>query len=149
MKNLFQPEVLDEVVGRINSITTSSNRQWGKMDAGQMCAHCVVGLEAALGEKVIKRNFISYLIGPIFKRKFLNGMALPKNSQTAKEFKILDAKVFAEEQRKLIEKVKQFSQGGPTKVTTKAHGFFGFMEPEEWAKLTYMHLDHHLRQFNA
>ena len=29
------------------------------------------------------------------------------------------------------------------------HPFFGKMTKEEWARITFKHLDHHLRQFNC
>lgn len=35
MKNLFQPEAVDEVISRIDKLQPASLRQWGKMDVAQ------------------------------------------------------------------------------------------------------------------
>ncbi len=40
LKDLFQREAVDEVCSRIAELQASSQRQWGKMDVGQMMAHC-------------------------------------------------------------------------------------------------------------
>ena len=36
MKNLFEQETIDEVIGRIDSLQPGAQRQWGKMDVAQM-----------------------------------------------------------------------------------------------------------------
>jgi len=38
---------------------------------------------------------------------------------------------------------------GPAGCTKHPHSFFGKLTPEEWAILSYKHLDHHLRQFGV
>ena len=40
MKSLFNTEILDEVVSRINLLNPQSQQQWGKMNVAQMLAHC-------------------------------------------------------------------------------------------------------------
>ena len=36
MKNLYESETVDEIIARINSLQPAAQRQWGKMDVGQM-----------------------------------------------------------------------------------------------------------------
>ena len=38
MKNLFQPEAVDEVMARIGTLQPATPRVWGKMDVAQMMA---------------------------------------------------------------------------------------------------------------
>tara|TARA_R110002072_G_scaffold282761_1_gene445871 strand:+ start:98755 stop:98928 length:174 start_codon:yes stop_codon:yes gene_type:complete len=45
MKNIFDREIADEYIERINKLSTSSQCQWGKMDVSQMLAHCNVSYE--------------------------------------------------------------------------------------------------------
>ncbi len=63
MKNLFQPDAVDEVISRIDKLQPMAERQWGKMDAAQMMAHCSAALDLASGRLVRPRIFIGRLIG--------------------------------------------------------------------------------------
>jgi len=49
VKNLFDPVVKQEIIERINRLTPQSQRQWGKMDVGQMLAQCQMPLGVAVG----------------------------------------------------------------------------------------------------
>jgi len=42
--------------------------------------------------------------------------------------------------------VRRFGEDGPK---LDKHPFFGPMSTEDWDRLNWKHLDHHLRQFNA
>ena len=45
MKNIFEKNISNEVIERINRLTPESKPQWGKMSADQMLAHCNVAYE--------------------------------------------------------------------------------------------------------
>jgi hypothetical protein len=49
MKNLFQPEAVDEVISRVDTLQPATQRLWGKMDVAQMMAHCSAALDMAAG----------------------------------------------------------------------------------------------------
>jgi Protein of unknown function (DUF1569) len=53
------------------------------------------------------------------------------------------------ERERLRGLVDRFCQAGAPGCTSHPHSFFGHLTPEEWAILTYKHLDHHLRQFGV
>ena len=53
------------------------------------------------------------------------------------------------EKRRLARLIDRFAANGPSGCTTHPHTFFGHLTPQEWAVLSYKHLDHHLRQFGA
>lgn len=147
-KSLYNLNDFNEILGRINQISAKSERQWGKMDASQMLHHCYLGIQTALGEVAVKRIFISYFIGPLFKNYFLNGKPLQKNSPTAKQLLVAKTDDLEIEKQRLIEKCKQFHQLGHAGATKLPHGFFGKLTADEWAILQYQHLDHHLQQFS-
>ena len=42
IKNIFTADVTNEVIGRINNLQPTTQRQWGTMDVAQMLAHCNV-----------------------------------------------------------------------------------------------------------
>jgi hypothetical protein len=149
MKNLFQPETIDEIVSRIDKVQPTSPRQWGKMDVAQMMAHCSATLDMASGRMNRPRVFIGRLIGPFVKSIFTNEKPFSKNSPTDEKLVIADQRDFAREQDQLKLKLRQFHQGGEAQCTRHPHPFFGTLTPQQWSRGMYKHLDHHLRQFGV
>jgi hypothetical protein len=149
MKNLFQPEVIEEIKERIEHLKPSSERQWGKMEVAQMLAHCSASMEVAVGEKHPPRMFVGRIFGPFVKSVFSNDKPLRKNTPTDKSFLVIDQRNFQKEKSRLLELIDKFASGGAEKVTKHPHSFFGKLTPTEWSTGMYKHLDHHLRQFGV
>jgi hypothetical protein len=149
MKSLYQPDALEEILTRLETLTPDARRLWGKMDASQMLAHCICGMRTATGEKKPPRVLLGRILGPLFKPQFLNDRPLQKNSPTDKSFIISDTRDFEKEKAGLIEIITRFSRGGASQCTTHPHAFFGKFSAEEWGIGMYKHLDHHFRQFGA
>ena len=104
----------------------------------------------AMGEILPKRAFLGRVLGPIIKPLALKDDApMRRNSPTAKELVVLDARDLETEQARLTGLVNRFAAGGPACCTTHPHAFFGPLTPDQWAILMYKHLDHHLRQFGV
>lgn len=149
MKNLFQPEAVHEITDRFEKLSPQSTAKWGKMNVGQMLAHCAAALEMATGDKKLPRLFIGRILGPFVKANYVGEKPFPQNSPTAKEFIITDERDFETEKKKVLNLIDRFSKGGVEKCTTNPHSFFGKLTPDEWSVSMYKHLDHHLRQFGA
>ena len=70
-----------------------------------------------------------------------------------KEFKFGEKdfgdKDFVREKDVLLSYVDRFITVGPEIITNKTHPFFGELSLEEWGRLQWKHLDHHLRQFSV
>ena len=56
---------------------------------------------------------------------------------------------FAAERKRLSAVVERFATAGPSACTTHPHTFFGHLTADEWARLMYKHIDHHLKQFGV
>src|SRR6188472_4207659 len=69
VKNLFDPSVKHEIIGRINKLTPQTQRQWGKMNVSQMLAHVQMPIRIAFGTHQPKGSVLLRLIGPLFKSK--------------------------------------------------------------------------------
>ena len=149
MTNLFNQADVSEILGRIEKLTPDSQRQWGKMNVGQMLAHCNMSLKTAMGMNVIKRLFIGRIIGSFFRPGALNEKPFGKNSPTDKSYVFSSDRNFEEEKSKTIGSIKKFFDRGPSGCTTHPHPFFGRFTPEEWAVFQWKHMDHHLRQFGV
>ena len=146
VKNLFDTTVKQEIIDRINKLTPQSQRQWGKMDAGQMLAHCQMPLGVAVGKHKLKRNFFLSLIGPLFKKQLYNDKPFKRSLPTEKSFIMTDAKDFEKEKEGLLQMINSFSE---SPMSGEPHPFFGKLTKEEWSKGTWKHLDHHLQQFGV
>jgi hypothetical protein len=149
LKNLFQREAVDDVIARIDKLQPATQRQWGKMDVAQMMAHCSATLDMAAGRLNTPRVLIGRLIGPFVKPIFTNEKPLSRNSPTDKKLIVSDQRDFAREQEQLKLRLRQFEEGGEAHCTRHPHPFFGALNPQDWSRGMYKHLDHHLRQFGA
>jgi hypothetical protein len=150
MKNLFQPARVQEVKERIALLTPQSDRLWGKMNAAQALAHCSLAMEWAVGDRTPPRMFLGRIIGRIVKPMALGDDApMRRNSPTAKDLVVQDGRDLDRERERLCRLIDRFVAAGPNGCTTHPHSFFGRLTPEEWAALSYKHLDHHLRQFGV
>jgi hypothetical protein len=149
MKNLFEKDTLDEIEERIDKLQPAAERQWGKMDAAQMMAHCSATMDMASGRLDLPRVFIGRVIGPLVKPIFTNEKPFSRNNPTDKKLVVADARDFQRERETLKTKIRQFHEDGEAQCTRHPHPFFGSLTPQQWARGMYKHLDHHLRQFSA
>jgi hypothetical protein len=145
MNSIFDKAGNEAMISRLNKLTPESQAQWGKMTVDQMCKHCVSTIDVAFGTQELKVNFLMRFLGKIMKEKAFNS-EFKKNSPTAKEFIFTAAYDFEEAKKELIEKFSRFSEGQPS-IVVMDHPFWGKMTYEDWDKLMWNHLDHHLKQF--
>jgi hypothetical protein len=148
MKSLFNVTDTSEIIERIEKLQPAGKALWGKMNVAQMLAHCQMPFGVFFGEAKQKRGLAGTLFGALAKRRMLHEGQFAKNLPTAKNFIIKGDRNFDEEKVKLIDYIKRFNSSAD-RHTTHKHPFFGKMSGNEWAVLTYKHLDHHLRQFNV
>ncbi len=147
MKTLFDTDACEEVLSRVEKLQPSTERQWGKMNAAQMMAHCSAGFDLASGRLVRPRALIGRLIGPFFKSIYSNDKPFSRSTPTDDKLRISDTRDFSREKELLKVCIQQFHQGGEAQCTTHPHPFFGPLTPREWGIGMYKHMDHHLRQF--
>jgi hypothetical protein len=149
MKNLFNNDVYNEILQRLNNLTPQTPRLWGKMDVAQMMAHCKEAFKVPLSDKKMPRMFMGLLIGWMIKPKLYNESPWKKNLPTAPNFIIKDQRDFEKEKQELLELVNRFHNGGPEHVGRFPHPMFGTFTKDQWGMSMYKHLDHHLQQFGV
>lgn len=149
MKNLYDSVAKEEILNRIEQLSTKSIAKWGKMNVAQMMCHCAGGMKMAIGEIELPRIFIGRIIGPLIKKGYYNDSKTPKNMMTAKALKITDEKDFENEKAELLKWINKFCSAGPENCTKNPHPFLGKFTPEQWAKGMYKHLNYHLEQFGV
>ena len=149
MKNLYDPAVVTDVRERIARLRPDSKPLWGHMNAAQALAHLSIAMENALGDTVLARHPLGRLIGGWAKRSLLvKGKPMGRSAPTHPTAIVRDSRDFDRERQRLGRALERFATG-PAAATRHPHFFFGQMTPEEWAAFMYIHLDHHLRQFQV
>lgn len=150
MKSLFETETQQSILNRIQNLNETSQPNWGKMDVAQMLTHCQKPLEVANGTLQLntKIGFAKKLLFKLFKSTMYNDKPWQKNLSTVREFRITDAQEFTSQKEKLIHVINQFSQL-KEKESWPTHPLFGDFTTEQWGKMQYKHLDHHLTQFGV
>ncbi|PKA83452.1 uncharacterized protein DUF1569 [Ulvibacter sp. MAR_2010_11] len=147
MKSLFDAEAFSEIKNRIENLAEASPRQWGKMTHGQMLHHCQGPFNIML-EKVDYGMKPNWLAKVFFKKSLYSDKLWRKNLPTAKFLREKEHRNFNDEKAQLMRILDEFeSQKDRTEWTP--HPGFGYFTRDQWGRMQYKHLDHHLRQFGV
>jgi len=147
MNNIFVHDDNQQLLTRLERLTSDTKPLWGKMNASQMVLHCQKPMDVATGKLVLNSGLFGFLFGKWAKNKFLKESGFAKSSPTAPQFKIRETPEFEAEKTVLMELIRRFGTTGTDVIANKKHPFFGLMTDDEWGRLQYLHLDHHLKQF--
>jgi len=149
MKSLFNPADRESLSLRLAALEPDALRHWGKMDPAQMLLHCAIGLKAGTGDQPMKQVLLGKLVTPFIRGRVLGEKPFRRNVHTDPTFVVSDRRDFEEERTRLATQIDRFCQRGPEAAGKQTHAFFGRLSGEEWGRLMYKHLDHHLRQFGV
>jgi hypothetical protein len=149
MKTLFDAASLQEMIGRINSLTPASPARWGKMNAEQMLAHLVESMKLATGELTAKPKKMIFRYPP-FRQFLVYLMPFPKGAPTLPELRRRDsdAGTLAQNKAELARLLRDIASRTAQKEWPE-HPAFGNLGRRAWGVLGYRHADHHLRQFGV
>ena len=145
MKSILDKSSFEEIRSRLENLTEESERQWGSMSPAQMANHCQYPLKIMLQKEDygLKPN---WLINLLFKKSMYSDKLWRKNLPTVKRFKQTEDRNFNEEMPKLKALLDEIGNQ-LNKEDWGDHPAFGKLTNEQWGKMQYKHLDHHLRQF--
>jgi hypothetical protein len=147
--DLFDSPSRDQLAARLARLESTSQRQWGKMDAAQMCAHCAVILEAGNGDRPMRQSLLGKLLSWVIRGRMLGPGRVPRGAPTDPRFDAADPRDFAVEKARLQAALSRFCERGPDHAATQTHPFLGSISGPEWGRLMGKHLDHHLQQFGV
>lgn len=147
--HLLQQKAYNDIRARLEKLSPQSQAQWGKMDVAQMLAHVTGNLEMATSDKKVSQMLMGRLFGKGVKRQILTSGVQPKNMGTFPYLKVIDQREFQKEKEVLQFRLEHFYKSGEAGMTRQPHEFFGRLTPNEWARLQYVHLDHHFKQFGV
>ncbi len=151
MTQVFTPEGAQQVIDRINKLSTVSQPQWGQMNVAQMLAHCNVTYELVYTDKHPKPKspFMKWVLKSFVKKTVVNEEPYKKNMRTAPHFLVTAEKDFELEKERLIDHVKQTQELGAEHFDGKESHSLGVLNKTEWNNMFAKHLDHHLTQFGV
>ena len=145
MKSIFETETKNELVQRLDELSPTSSAKWGKMDAGQMLWHCKYPLKIAIKNK---KEGNGKLFMKLFKKSLYNDKPFKRSLPTAKFLIPTESKNFNNEKEQLIQLISE-THALKERKKWNPHPIFGNFTHEQWGKLEYKHLDHHLKQFDV
>ena len=145
-KSLYDPQVFDETLKRIDKLSADTKPQWGKMDAGQMLAHCAETIDVANGKPLVGTPFMVKLFKGYIKKMVVGPKPYSKNLKTHPQYRQTTPKDFDKEKQHLINAINKMRE---LKDENIEHGFFGVLTEEEKGWGMYKHLNHHLQQFSV
>jgi Protein of unknown function (DUF1569) len=150
LPNIFNKEVSNQLIERINKLNATTHPNWGKMSVDKMLAHCNVTYEMAYEDIHPKPNaIVKFILKMMVKGTVVNEVPYKQNGSTAPQFIIKDAKNFESEKSRLVNYIQKTQQLGETHFDGKESHSFGNLSKTEWNNLFYKHLDHHLTQFGV
>ena len=131
---------------RFDRLRPEARPAWGTLDAPRMLCHLGDGLRVALGEipAAPKHSWASRTIA-----KFVvvhTGVQPPRGKiKTAPEMLTSKPASWTAD----VEACKKLAARVGAGEAKSAHPAFGPLTPEEWGKISWKEMDHHLRQFNV
>lgn len=146
MKSLFEDATFTETLSRIDSLNKNSVCQWGKMTVGQMVWHCQFPF--AIGIKNKNKGNGNLFVKMFFKKQMYSDKPFRKNLPTVPTLKTKEDKNLHTEKAILRQLVTKFYECS-TRKDWNPHPIFGKFTHEQWGKMEYKHLDHHLTQFGV
>ena len=144
MPSLLNALDRDAILSRLRRLEPTRTPLWGRFTAPAMLCHLADQLRVATGEfptirhdTLPRRTLLKWLViySPM--------QAPPGRVQTAPEMLISSPTTWATD----LAAVEALIHRLATTPSAAVHPFFGPLSHREWARLTWKHLDHHLRQF--
>ncbi len=149
-KNLFDEAVKNEIINRSLKLTDVQQPKWGKMNAPEMLRHCSEAIKSTLTQPThFKPSSLKQILG-----RYAMLYLIPRYPHGAKTPRKLDMKInnvtgltLTGEKKYFAERINLFYRYD--KNITTNHSYFGNMNRKQWGIITWMHMDHHLRQFGV
>jgi hypothetical protein len=150
IKNVFEKEVVNEIIERLEKLSPATQQVWGKMNVSQMLAHLNVTYEMTYENVHPKPNFfLRFILKSFVKSKVVGEATYSKNSPTAPAFIVSNDKDFEKEKTRLINYIHKTQELGSSYFENKENLSFGVLTSKEWNNLFYKHIDHHFSQFGV
>ncbi len=153
MKNLLDEAHRANLLARIDRLSTTSERRWGRMSVEQMICHVSDPLRIALGEMQVA-DASTFMTRTALRRLVLLGAPAPKGKvDTFPEIDQVEGGGTAptsldEGGATLRGRIARLVREGPENRLAPSP-IFGRLSGRQYGRLMYVHMHHHLKQFGA
>ena len=149
MKNWFNHDDADDLLRRLDGLTPDLRPRWGRFTPGAVVCHLADPIRVALGEKPAGPVSGPFAFAPLA-AAVVWWLPWPKGAPTAPEFHpergMTVPRQFDADKRALVDILRRLSQTPPDAPLSPSP-VFGRLSHRGWGRVTWRHLDHHLRQF--
>jgi hypothetical protein len=134
------------IVERLRRVRPEARPAWGSLDAPRMLCHVADQMRVALGDVPTKPRH-SFITRTLVKHLVVNtGMQPPRGKvQTSPEMLGSPPSSWEADLSACVQLVDRVAEGTANAV----HPAFGPLSSEEWGRLCWKHLNHHLVQFGV
>ena len=150
MKNLFDPNVKEEILSRVDKLKSDSKSNWGKMNVNQSLRHMSMAFDIPKGKLNPTPSKLPPMPKWLFKFFLLNAKPPKEKAETFKEMNTvangINPSDFEMERKNLKIAIEDFFISKSLIPENKIAGKFN---RNDWGKLYFNHTDHHLRQFGV
>lgn len=147
----LNPASLAEFERRVNSVQSTSQRQWGTMTPARMLAHLRIVFEVSLEEREVKDESRAWLMPVIWFLMFEVITNWPKGKiKASTQFLDDSAEDLESERVQLLAVMRRFveqSENDPRRIVLEP--MLGRISLKKWQRVHGIHTDYHLRQFGV
>jgi hypothetical protein len=145
---LHEPAVRDSIRARVQKLTPSATRAWGKMSVDQMLWHVNKAMSNALGETTPQGRTPPIPL-PVLRFLVLN-LPWGKGAPTAPDLLVATERYdFDAEKTRCLALIDQIAAKGMDASGWGKSSLLGQMSGRDWSRLQAKHLNHHLKQFSV
>jgi len=145
MPTILDPARREALLQRLRRLQPTAPARWGTLTAPRMLSHLADSLRVAVGELPAKR------VDSLPSRTLAKWIVVyspvrppPGKIRTSPEMLTSEPASWAEDLARVEALIGRIASGEGGR-----HPFFGPLTPGGWGRLTWKHVDHHLRQFGG
>jgi hypothetical protein len=153
MKTLASSRDKAELLRRLKEVRPDTARRWGRMSPHQMVCHLTDAFRFAMGQKpandvstVATRTIVKWIALYAPARWPQGIVTVPEIDQQRAGTPPIE---FAADVAELERIVDSISAHARAFAWEPRHPIFGRMSESDWLRWSYLHMDHHLRQFGV
>lgn len=153
MSNLFDPRARAHMKDRLSRLDRAATARWGRLDAHRALCHLIDTFEHSISSQPDDGWWPPGF--PLVPVRWLRQLVLRTSLPWPTGFQAPEALFerqpgrFEDDRRTLLEWLDRFCRESAGRRLLPAHPALGRLEPSEWARFHFRHLDHHLLQFGC
>jgi hypothetical protein len=152
MKTVARSRDKAELLHRLRDVRPESVNRWGRMSAHQMICHLSDSLRMVMGEKpvsdatsLLHRTMVKWIALYLPLTWPTGILTRPEIDQEVGGTRPADFEADVAQLEALLERITTQAAS----IDGEVHPIFGRMSEAAWLRWTYLHMDHHFRQFGA